>query len=371
MSSTKYRALLAGCGRMGASQAAILSTHADLSLAAVCDISLENATKVGAEHNVPAFTDFSKALAETKPDVVVICSSNTGHAPLTLEAVRFGVKGIYCEKPMATNLADARAMVSECKARNTFLVINHQRRVSPDLVEIRRMIEAGAIGSLRTIRTQNQGDILSDGTHAVDSLMFFLGDKAPEWVFGQLHRDLDALKKQDAQPGFRYGHVVESGGTAVIGFPNGIRAECTFGDLCAPRTPYQDFVIEGDKGRIWRTGDGTSPNVFLDNGQPGDHAVGIDQWMYKPIPAQPGQHAPWKGIPVEKAPKGGGITISYALFAKSIREGCDHPMSGERALRGFEIIMAIYESARLHKKLSLPLQQERFPLEIMVEKGQV
>ena len=46
-------------------------------------------------------------------------------------------------------------------------------------------------------------------------------------------------------------------------------------------------------------------------------------------------------------------------------------MSGENALRGFEVIMAIYESARLHKKITLPLQQDRFPLELMVAEGKM
>ena len=33
--------------------------------------------------------------------------------------------------------------------------------------------------------------------------------------------------------------------------------------------------------------------------------------------------------------------------------------------------MAIYESARLHRRVRLPLEQERFPLELMIETGRI
>ena len=54
-----------------------------------------------------------------------------------------------------------------------------------------------------------------------------------------------------------------------------------------------------------------------------------------------------------------------------VREGADHPLSGESALRDLEVIMAIFESARLRKKIELPLDQPRFPLDIMIEEGRV
>ena len=60
---------------------------------------------------------------------------------------------------------------------------------------------------------------------------------------------------------------------------------------------------------------------------------------------------------------------SYVRFAEMIRDGADHPLSGDSALKDLEVIMAIFESARLHRKLELPLQQDRFPLDTMIEDG--
>jgi hypothetical protein len=42
-------------------------------------------------------------------------------------------------------------------------------------------------------------------------------------------------------------------------------------------------------------------------------------------------------------------------------------MAGDVALGGFEIVMGIYESARLSKRIVPPLAQERFPLDVMIE----
>jgi hypothetical protein len=65
------------------------------------------------------------------------------------------------------------------------------------------------------------------------------------------------------------------------------------------------------------------------------------------------------------------MQIAYCLFAQMVRIGAPHPMAGTIALRGFEVVMAIYESARLRRKITLPLQQERFPLELLVAAGEL
>ena len=44
---------------------------------------------------------------------------------------------------------------------------------------------------------------------------------------------------------------------------------------------------------------------------------------------------------------------------------------GESALKGHEIVMAIYESARTRSRIELPLKQDAFPLQVMVDEGQM
>jgi UDP-N-acetyl-2-amino-2-deoxyglucuronate dehydrogenase len=375
----RFRTVLAGCGRMGASQARILAESGDFTLVGVCDAVAEKAATLGAAHGVPHSSALGPLLEHTHPDVVVICSHNTSHAPLTLEAANFsGVRGIYCEKPMATNLREGRAMVATCRERGVVLAINHQRRLGRDLAAMKAAMDAGAIGTVRSLRLQSPGDLLSDGTHAIDSLLFLLGDRAPESIFGSLHRvppseqppppaDAGGLEK----PGWRFGHVVESGAVAVLQFPKGPRVELFAGDLVERRRAYQDYEVVGDRGRLWRTGDRTTPNVFICDADGGTHEVDDRAYPLQPWPAPGGGRGSWRPLLEANEPLLGLIDAGFRALAHSLRTGQPHPLRGELALAGLEVLMAIYESARLHRRVSLPLAQEQFPLELMIATGEL
>ena len=72
---------------------------------------------------------------------------------------------------------------------------------------------------------------------------------------------------------------------------------------------------------------------------------------------------------------GGGpnglMAASYLAMARSVHEGTPHPMSGDSALAGSEVLMAVYESARLNQRIELPLQQDEYPLKLMIEEGRL
>ncbi|MGH8017531.1 MAG: hypothetical protein ACREIA_04465 [Opitutaceae bacterium] len=58
---------------------------------------------------------------------------------------------------------------------------------------------------------------------------------------------------------------------------------------------------------------------------------------------------------------------NYDAFAKLVRGERDtHPLGVDSALATHEILMAIYESARLHERVHLPLAQESFPLDLIL-----
>jgi len=364
---------------MGKNQAKILARHPAFELAAVCDLDAARAQAVADELQVRSYHDFDAMLAQEKPDTVSVCTGNLAHAGPTIAAARAGVRGVYCEKPMAMCMAEARAMVTECAARGVALVINHQRRIAPDLVAARQVIASGALGQVMLVRGMCAGDILSDGTHVIDSVQWLTGDQAVQWVLGQVHRDLAAMKQQlekhpDARqnpPGTRFGHVVESGGMGVYQLADDTRVEIFCGDMVDRRRFYQDYEIIGTRGRLWRTGDQAKPNLFISDadGGPLRTAPGQSNWFWQPQACAEGARAEWRAVELPPASEPNAISAGYTGFAKMIHDGAAHPMSGAIALRGFEVVMAIYESARLHKKITLPLQQERFPLEIMVEEG--
>jgi UDP-N-acetyl-2-amino-2-deoxyglucuronate dehydrogenase len=374
------KAVLVGCGGMGKRQAGILMERPEFELCAVCDLSDENRNATAALHGVKGYDDFNAMLETEKPDVVIVTTSNVPHAPLTIAAAEFGVRGVYCEKPMAMNLAEARRMVQVCKETDTVLVINHQRRIGPDLLEARRQIKEGAIGKVLRVRGHCGGDILSDGTHVVDCLMWLLGDPQPEWILGQFHRQIDdgmleraALQKskgQPGQPGYRFGHPVENGGMAIVQFPDdGPRMEVFCGDMRETHRTYQDYEIIGSHGRIWRSGDKVGENLFIQTTDGGPLCISHgENWAACALPDKEGKAGGWSVLPLPDSSPTPGIPGGYERFARTILEGEPHPMAGHVALKGFEIVMGIYESARLRKQLMFPLEGiERFPLEVYIE----
>jgi UDP-N-acetyl-2-amino-2-deoxyglucuronate dehydrogenase len=348
-----------------------------LELVAVCDLDEARARETSEPYpGVAIYTDFTRMLAEVRPEVVALAVPNAAHAPLTIQAAEAGVRGICCEKPVATSLAEARAMADASARHGAQLIINHQRRMLPSLIRMRELILEGAIGDVYLLRGSCSGDLLTDGTHLIDSLLHLAGgtppfgaksapnggtpyptgDAAARWVFGAVYR-LPPPEEEErgggyyASGGWRYGHPVETGAMATWEFAGGLRAEILCGQLRFPERPYNDYEVLGSRGRLWRVGDREEPGVLI-------QTCGTDGWQ--PIG------------PVNAHEERSAMTSSYSLLARNLRAGGgDHPLSVERALRGLEILMAIFESARLRTRIELPLQQDRFPLEIMIEEGQL
>jgi hypothetical protein len=61
------------------------------------------------------------------------------------------------------------------------------------------------------------------------------------------------------------------------------------------------------------------------------------------------------------------LETAHKLFADTILNGTENPMALETAMSGFEVVMSIYESARLNARIELPLAQDEFPLDLMIQ----
>jgi predicted dehydrogenase len=339
-----------GCN-MGKNHALACERLDAYELVAVCDLIEEKARDLSRQtKRAKAYTDVSVMLAEQKPDVVCIATPNTTHKALTLQAADAGVRGIYCEKPMAANLADARMMADICKSKGIPLVIGHQRRMLTEFRKMRELMEAGEIGEIRYIRGQCAGDMLTDGTHTIDTIMYLLDDADASWVIGQIYRKkAEESADPNRRTGWRYGHAVENGAISMIQFQNGVRAEVFTGEMRYPERGYQDIEVVGTKGRLWR---------------PGDYAE-------RPLLLSQGASGQWSDVPLENNNSSRILDDVFAQFAETIRHGTPHPMNADVALKGMELLIAVFESARLNNRVELPIQQDRFPLELLIEEGRI
>ena len=95
------------------------------------------------------------ALLAARPDAVIVCAENGAHRRLVELAAAAGAH-VLCEKPIATTLADARAMTGACAAAGVQLMIAHPVRFSPVVAELRELT-AGALGEIVSIVGTNNG----------------------------------------------------------------------------------------------------------------------------------------------------------------------------------------------------------------------
>ena len=318
---TPLTVAVVGLRGMGLSHAKAFAACPDFRVVAGCDLDpARTAEFAAALPGAAVFADFTRMLAEVRSAVVVIATGTASHAALALAAGEAGARGVFCEKPMAVNLGDARAMVAACRARGCALAVNHQRRTQPPYTTMRRLMIAGAIGKVELIRGSCAGDLLSDGTHAIDSIRWLTGDAPVRRVRGQVGRDRPNPAEPrgggyDGSGGWRYGHPIESGAQAILEFDEGLRAELFTGRFQPRGRGYQDIEVFGTGGRLWRAGDQAGEPLLI-------------------------QDAP-------------------------------HPLAGDSALADQEVVMAVHESARLRRRVDLPLAQDRYPLELLIEAGEL
>src|SRR5713101_4474936 len=97
-------------------------------------------------HGIPRSTTDLAALVESSDiDAVYISTTNELHRDQVFAAAAAG-KHVMCEKPLALTLADARAMVAECKRQGIVMGTNHHLRNSATHRTMRDAIAAGRIG---------------------------------------------------------------------------------------------------------------------------------------------------------------------------------------------------------------------------------
>jgi len=121
-------------------------------IAAVCDAVLERAEEMTEIYGGKAFSDYRDLLALKGLDAVIVCATNTTHAEMTIAALQAG-KHVLCEKPMATTLPAARAMIEAAEQSGKFLMIAHNQRLAPACVKAREILRSGKLGKVLTFQT--------------------------------------------------------------------------------------------------------------------------------------------------------------------------------------------------------------------------
>src|SRR4051794_11145996 len=145
---------LIGSGRMGSCHGATLAHRLPgARLVAVADPAPGAAEKLAAEWGAPsAYTDSAQAFADRAVQAVVIAAPARFHANLIVAAAQAG-KAVFCEKPAALSLADLDTAIDAVRTAGVVLQVGFNRRFAPDWAAARALLDQGALGTPRLLRS--------------------------------------------------------------------------------------------------------------------------------------------------------------------------------------------------------------------------
>src|SRR5580692_1940754 len=176
---------------------------------------------------VKVWATLDEALTDSKVNAVYVATPVFLHAPQTIQSLRAG-KHVICEKPMAMNEAEARAMLQAAEESGKTFGVAYYRRAYPKVQRAKQLLEAGAIGKpviaeltchswfdgqgsrswLVDPAKAGGGPLFDIASHRIDVLNFLFGQ--PLRAAGQLSNVV-------------HHYAVEDNATVMIEYPGGVR----------------------------------------------------------------------------------------------------------------------------------------------------
>lgn len=282
--------------------------------------------RIASENHARYFHSYED-LFEAKPDGVIICTENNRHRPLVGMAAARGIH-VLCEKPIATTLEDARAIVDVCEKAGVLLMTAFPLRFSPALIEIKARLDHGDFGDVYCFNATNQGElptkyrtwfvdpelagggaIMDHTVHLVDIMRWFTGSEV-KTMYARSNKIFHANEVE-----------VETGALEMLTFDNEV-----FATIDASWSRPQYWPTWGGLGFEMVTQRGAViVDAFRQNLNIYRHEWQRSQWL------------PW------------GSDMNHAMvseFAAAIRENRQPRVTGVDGLRAVEATLAAYESDR-------------------------
>lgn len=328
-----YQAAIVGCGRIGSRFAGDsrwrgVWTHAGAyreshrtNLVALADIDERARTAAARQWDVArAYPTLTELLRAHRIDILSVCTPSHSHVALVREALAAGVSAVWCEKPLADDLPEARALVSDCEDK--IVAVNHVRRWDGAYEAARRWLEAGRAGKLLAATAWYTDGVRNIGSHLFDTLRFLLGDA--EWVWAAP----DAAGAADPTL------------SGVIGFGHGLLCHVVG---CGSGTLYFEVDVVGTDGRLRVSGNGTRVETWA-----------VRQSAHYPRREPGTPRVIWKGGPARDR-----LALALKDVVRCLDRGGRPRCTARDGFKALEIVTAFVQSAASGRRVELPLPDAR------------
>ena len=195
----KLKVGIIGAGYIGGVHASLLARDERVRLAAVHDIETERAQGLARTTGAIAARAVEEAIEAV--DAVYITTPNTKHTAIALQAIA-ARKHVFCEKPFATSIEDARAVLDAASESSAVFQVGHNRRLAPVYATLKQMLSESAPHSAHV--KMNRGELINPAwvgdpeitggflyettIHMLDMMRFLFGEVAALDVAGTSHQ---------------------------------------------------------------------------------------------------------------------------------------------------------------------------------------
>lgn len=238
----KLRVGIIGTGQIGKAHVSRYSEFPDVEIVGVCDIRMDEATRVASLYKIPFVTpDYHELLRRDDIDAIDVCLHNFLHMPVTVDALEAG-KHVYCEKPMSWTYADSKRMYATAERMGKKLSIQLATIFQPETRAARRLIGEGMLGKLYyakcyTHRRRNRpfvdgygtaqfvskstsggGTLLDMAIYSLGRMMYLIDSPDVITVSGSAYQETEMYANRRASSGYN----VEEMGVALVRLAGGI-----------------------------------------------------------------------------------------------------------------------------------------------------
>ena len=335
---------IVGCGVIGKTHAAAVSSLADAELVGVADVVPESARALADTYGVAAYPNLAEMLSAEDVDVVTICTASGLHGAQAEEAMRAG-KHVIVEKPLEITLPAIDHLLQVQRDAGVKLAVISQHRYDPAARQVHELIASGAFGTLvlanahilwwRSQEYYDSGDwrgswaldgggvLMNQSIHSIDLLQWFMGP----------------VRSVSAYTG-TLAHRMETEDTAVaaLRFAGG-----ALGSISATTSAYP----------------GVSTRLEI-LGSEGSAVIEDDRLSYLHLKREGGEEVGPYGLdsrtrpqPGSQEPEGDAHILQIEDIVREIRRDGTPMVDGAAARHDVAIILAIYESARTGREVVL------------------
>lgn len=336
--SNSVRFGIVGVGSIADLHARAISQVDGAELVACVARTTQAVKQFAAEHGCDAETDIDALLAREDCDVVVVTTPSGTHADIGVRAARSG-KHVLVEKPLDISVEKADELIAACKQNNVTLGVIFQSRFGVGARALKRAVDAGRFGRLtqcsayipwhrsdeyyasaawRGTTEYDGGSMLNQGIHAIDLLLWLVGDVGE--VSGRVQTRLHDIE-------------VEDNAVAWLSFDNGSLGVIQCSTSCYPGESKR-IEIKGEFGSVTLVDDVPTVWEFAQPAAEDELVISLREHV-----------GPVHGASDPKAVGVEGHRAQYVDFVAALREGRDPAIPGHEGRRSVQVINAILESS--------------------------